>query len=73
MNIQCRKDSNGLPSQWAKSPKKQSEWSVIFVNSALNIHVVKYTLLQTAFSAILSTALYIIQSRGCWFDLVTPY
>jgi len=37
MNIQCRKDSNGLPSQWAKSPKKQSEWSVIFAMLS-NIH-----------------------------------
>jgi len=41
--------------QSAKSPKKQSEVNVFFVNSALKMqcHVVKNTLLQTAFSVIL--------------------
>jgi len=42
--------------QWEKSPIKQFE-GVCFVNSALKIpcHIVKNTLLQTAFLAILST------------------
>jgi len=48
----------GYTSQWAKSPKNSLKEEYIFVNSALKIqchHVVKNTLLQTAFSAILPT------------------
>jgi len=54
--------------QWAKSPKKKSE-GVCFVNSTLKMlcHVVKNTLLQSAFSAIERKSLDKIINR---FELV---
>jgi len=47
---------------WAKSPKQQSEGVLFFVNSAFKIQyqIVKNTLSQTAFSAILPTGYSII-------------
>jgi len=45
-------------SQWAKSPKDSLK-ECVFVNS-LQCHIVKNTLLQTAFSEILPTGLYYV-------------
>jgi len=58
-------------SQWAKSPKKSSLKECAFDNSAAKIqcYIVKNTLLQTAFSAVLTTGL-VIWARAIAFWLV---
>jgi len=56
-----------------KIAKKSSLKKSVFGNSALKIqcHVVKYTLLQTAFSAILPTEFYSLLRKWDRFSLFT--